>query len=158
MKTAEDIINDKSANIVSVPPGTLITDALKIMLQKKVGAVVIMDGAKPCGIWTERDLMRNVTSKGFNIDTAVIDNYAVTQLHFAKHSDSIFILMDKFLGLHIRHLLIKREDVFLGILSSGDVLKYGLREKFEELQAHHHEVSWEYYEEWKWNPKEARQK
>ena len=65
MYTAEDILNAKGTDIIHTNPETTVADALKIMLENKIGAIVIKDGDEIVGIWTERDLMRNVITEGF---------------------------------------------------------------------------------------------
>ena len=58
--------------------------------------------------------------------------------------------MDKFLGKHMRHLLIEKNGEYIGILSIGDVMRATMLEKDEELKRLNAIVSWEYYENWKW--------
>ena len=64
--------------------------------------------------------------------------------------------MDKFLGLRLRHLPVEKEGEFIGLLSVGDVLKASLHEKTEELEKLNGMVSWDYYEEWRWDSEEVR--
>ena len=64
-------------------------------------------------------------------------------------SDTAFELMDKFLGLRLRHLLIDRAGDFIGLLSIGDVVRCALGERTRELEELQVVANWEYYEEWK---------
>ena len=64
--------------------------------------------------------------------------------------------MDKFIGLRLRHLPVEKEGEFIGLLSVGDVLKASLHEKTEELEKLNGMVSWDYYEEWRWDSEEVR--
>ena len=159
MKTAEDIIEAKGGNVVSVTPTTTIHAALKVMVENKIGAVLIVDEERIAGIWTERDLMRNTLTEWFNPKVAQIKNYMVSDVQFASHDDSIYDLMDKFLGLRLRHLPIERDGEFIGLLSIGDVLKACLHEKTLEFEKIYGMVSWDYYEEWKWelDPEERKE-
>jgi len=59
-------------------------------------------------------------------------------------------LMDQFLGRHLRHLLIKKGGKFIGVLSIGDVMRATLSAKDNELKQLNAMVSWDYYENWKW--------
>jgi len=63
MKTAEDILNEKGGEIISVTHDTTIHEALKFMIEKKVGAVIVKKENQIIGIWTSRDLMRNTVSE-----------------------------------------------------------------------------------------------
>ena len=154
MDTAESILNDKNQAIIGVPPTTILKEALRIMTDKKVGSMMVMDGSKVLGIWTERDLLRNVLTEGFSIDTALIGDYMTTKLSYAEHTLPSYLLMDKFLGLRIRHLLIEKEGEFIGVLSTGDVIKAALRDTFSQLKQEKKDTSWEYYESWGWEPKD----
>ena len=64
MKTVSDILNSKGHDVYSVSPGDSIYDSLKLMADKEVGALLVMDGEKLVGIVTERDYARKVTLEG----------------------------------------------------------------------------------------------
>jgi len=148
MLNAEDILKIKGEDVLSVTADATIRDALTLMVERKVGSTLVAEDGKFVGIWTERDLMRNSLEEGFDSQTARIGDYMVTGLRFAPHTDTVYELMDKFLGLRLRHLLVKKGEDFIGLLSVGDVVKSCLREKTREFEELHAVVSWEYYEEW----------
>lgn len=150
MKTAKDMIADKKTAIASVPSGTKIVEALEKMNQNKVGAILVSRDEKIVGIWTERDLMRNVLKDDFNIKSAVIDDYMTGKIVTAPHTDTVYNLMDKFLGLRLRHLLIEEKGRIIGIVSGGDVMRCVIQSKDKELKQLNSMVSWDYYENWKW--------
>jgi CBS domain-containing protein len=150
MKTAEEMVKEQKHEVISVSPGTTIREALVTMTSKNIGAILIKEEGNIVGIWTERDLMRNVLNSGFNLDTAIIKDYMTKNLHWAEHSATIPELQDKFLGLRIRHLLVKNNDGFIGMVSSGDVTRHSLKETTDELKSLNKIVSWEYYENWRW--------
>jgi signal-transduction protein with cAMP-binding, CBS, and nucleotidyltransferase domain len=149
MKTAEEILQEKARDIISVTPDTTIEEALQLMSYHKIGAILIKEGEHIVGIWTERDLMRNVLSPGFDIRQARIGDYMTTNLLSAPHTDSCFELMDKFLGMRLRHLLIEKNGRYIGMLSAGDIMKETLLEKTREYEALNFRVSWDYYENWR---------
>ncbi len=153
MRTAADILKNNVHDIASVPADTTLFDTLILMSKKKVGAMLVKGGEEYIGIWTERDLMRQVIQDGFDLKTAKIGDYMVTDLRYADGSETVYDMMDKFLGLRLRHLLIQEDGKVIGVLSIGDVIKATLREKKDEIESLNTLVSWEYYEEWK--PKTA---
>jgi signal-transduction protein with cAMP-binding, CBS, and nucleotidyltransferase domain len=152
MKTAEDVIREKGSDIISVPEGTVVEDALKKMSKHNVGAILVTRDDHPAGIWTERDLMRNVLDASFDPATTAIERVMTATLIFAPHSDTVYNLMDKFLGLRVRHLLIEKEGKTIGMVSSGDVIKASIQEKDQELKQLNSRVGWDYYENWCWRP------
>ena len=118
------------------------------MVESGVGAVLVRDGEDVVGIWTERDLMRNTLVEDFDPATARIGDLMVAPIRSAPHTDTAYNLMDKFLGLRLRHLPIERNGHYIGMVSVGDVIKASLREKTKELESLNAVVSWDYYEDW----------
>jgi signal-transduction protein with cAMP-binding, CBS, and nucleotidyltransferase domain len=152
MKTANDMIQEKGGEILCVPEGTTVLEALKQMNARKVGAILVTREDKPVGIWTERDLMRNTLDEAFDPKTVRIEGYMTRDLIFAPHTDTVYNLMDKFLGLRVRHLLIEKNGKTIGMVSSGDVMKASIQEKDGELKQLNSMVGWDYYENWRWKP------
>ena len=152
MKTAEQMLNEKGNHLISVSPNTSIYDALRLMIEKQIGAILVKKGDEIVGIWTERDLMRNTVTAGFDARKDKIADYMTTGLKSAPAGDTVYMLKDKFLGLKLRHLLIEKEGKYIGLLSIGDVIKASIQEKDQELKNLNAMVSWEYYENWRWKP------
>jgi CBS domain-containing protein len=153
MKIALDIIEDKNAGIVSVPLDSTICDAAKLMVEKRIGAMMVKEGDNYVGIWTERDLLRNILEPNFDPKTALIKDYMSTQLKSAPHTDTIYQLLDKLLGLRIRHLIIEKEGKIIGLISKRDITRATLVRKSKEYEELNKMVNWDYYEDWKWNKK-----
>ena len=72
-----------------------------------------------------------------------------TPLITCEWNESVYNLMDKFLGCRVRHLPVNKNGTIIGMLSAGDVMKACIREKDQELAQAHATLSWDYYEEWK---------
>jgi len=153
MLTAGDILNHKGGNLISVGIESTIADALKVMLENKIGAILVKDGEDIVGIWTERDLMRNVVTEGFYSKKTKIKEVMTTNLISSPSNDSLYQLMDKCVGMRLRHLLIEKDGKFIGILSSGDITRAHLMKKTQELDEMNKMVNWDYYENWKFSKK-----
>lgn len=154
METAKSMVDNKGREIVSVPVGTTLFAALQKMNQNKVGAILVTRDEKIIGIWTERDLMKNSIQEGFDPKRALVEEYMTAHLVSAPHTDTVFNLMDKFLGLRIRHLFIEEDGNIIGLVSGGDVMKSVIHAKDAELHQLNSMVSWDYYENWKWKPED----
>ena len=155
MKTAKEMVQEKGGDIVCVPVGTTVFEALQEMCRHKVGAILVIQDDAVAGIWTERDLLIHIVDADFDLKTALIEDYMTANLFFADHDETLYNLMDKFLGLRIRHLPVMEEGEFIGLLSSGDVMKAAISAKNAELEKLNEMVSWEYYENWRWDPKKS---
>ena len=149
VKTAEQILQDKGGELISVAEETVVLEALKAMVESKVGSILVKAGNRIVGIYTERDLIRNTIDPTFNAATTSMQEVMTVGLRYAPHTDTAFELMDKFLGLRLRHLLIDRNDEFIGLLSIGDVVRSALVSRTSELATMQEIANWEYYEEWK---------
>lgn len=154
MLTAGQILENKGGQIISVDINSTVAQALHLMIENKIGAILIKDGDEIKGIWTERDLMRNVVTDGFYSKTTKIQDVMTTNLISSSVDDSIYQLMDKFLQKRLRHLLIEKDGKYIGILSSGDIARAQLMLKSKELDALNRMADWDYYENWKWDKKQ----
>lgn len=153
MKNAEDILREKGRELICVDDNSTIEEALGVMLENKIGSILVKVNGRIEGIWTERDLMKNTMMDGFDKKTARIKDHMVTGLHSAPADCSVLMLMDKFLGLRLRHLLVEKDGEYIGMLSTGDAIKATLNEKNKELKELNAILSWEYYENWRWTNK-----
>ncbi|HCK99637.1 MAG TPA: hypothetical protein DHW42_05985 [Candidatus Marinimicrobia bacterium] len=148
MKTAEDILNEKDRSIISIQQNATVYDALKLMVKKNIGAIVVKDNDDIVGIYTERDLMKDTVKKKIDVQKAIIKDYMISTLYSAPYDEPIYLLLDKILGKRIRHIFVEKEGKYVGILSAGDVTKACLNERTKEMES----VSWDYYENWRWKP------
>ena len=150
MKTALDMLQEKGNKIFSVPPDTTIYEALNVMRDHNIGAMLVKENGNIAGIWTERDLVRNSLLAGFDPKTAKIGDYITTNLKKTADDATCYALLDKFLGMRLRHLLVEKDGELIGLLSIGDVIKAALVQKSTELDKLNAIVKWDYYEDWRW--------
>lgn len=155
MNIAEDLIRDKKQQLITVPSGSNLKQTLAILARHNVGAALVEKDGTIIGVWTERDLLCNTEAHGFGIGDDAVDTYMTTDLKYCQWNDSVYTLMDKFLGLHIRHLLVAKDGETIGFLSARDVMKATIRFKDMELAQCNASIGWDYYEEWKLRPGDA---
>lgn len=148
-RTARDILQEKGGRMLTVGSSTTVHEAVKVMAEKRVGAILVLDDEKIVGIWTERDLMYRVLELGFDPLTETLSHSMTRNLISANASENTFQLYDKFLGRRIRHLLIEDGGEYIGLVSVGDVMRAALQEQAEEYKDLNEMVSMEYYENWK---------
>jgi signal-transduction protein with cAMP-binding, CBS, and nucleotidyltransferase domain len=151
MRTAEELLIAKGHKLLSVTPDVTIYDALMVMNRHGIGSIVISEGDKIVGIWTERDQISDVMQEGFDPKKAIISEHMTRELKYSEHDETVYQLQDKFLGMRLRHLLISKNGKFIGILSEGDVMRALLNEAEAENKSLNKMVSWDYYENWRWD-------
>lgn len=153
MKTAADILAQKTKRMISVRADQRISEALTLMNAHKIGAMLVRDEtSRVVGIWTERDLIQDVLNPGFDPRTAIIGHYMTSDLHTAPADATILELKEMMLHLFIRHLLISDAGRIVGILSVGDIVRASLAEQDRHIQELRDHTSWQYYETWAWGP------
>ena len=124
MKTVHQILNTKPTQIFSVTPSTSVLDALKLMTEKNISALLIMEHDELLGIFTERDYARKIILHGkSSIDTPISEAMTTNPIT-VKPTDSIELCMELMTEKHIRHLPVATADKVVGMVSIGDVVKF----------------------------------
>lgn len=132
MKTAREILKNKNKEIWSVTPENTVFDALKLMGEKEIGALMVMDEkSKVYGIISERDYARKVILKGkTSRDTKVAEIMTpLDKMFTVKPDTSVEDCMVLITAKRIRHVPVFDEDKFVGLISIGDVVKSIISEK-----------------------------
>ena len=124
MGKVSDILKEKGDILLSVKPDTIILDALRLMSEKNVGALVVLDGERLAGIFSERDYARKVILKGrTSLDTLVKD-IMTEDVFTVAPEDTIEECMQLMTKKRIRHLPVVLSNKVIGLISIGDVVKY----------------------------------
>ncbi len=139
MKTVKNIIQNKSNSIYSVSPDTSVLDALKMMMDKNISALLVMEGANLTGIFTERDYARKIILKGKSSKTTLIRDVMTAELETISLHSSIDHCMQLMTDKHIRHLPIVDDGKVAGMISIGDLVKFVIEDQkltIEQLQSY----------------------
>ncbi len=134
MAKVHDLLDTKGSNVWSVNSFTPVRDALKLMAEKKIGAVVVIQGGEIAGIFSERDFARkSISIPDFSMSTPV--NALMSRpVYYVLPSQSIEECMSVMTEKRVRHLPVLDEDVLIGIISIGDVVKHLMQEKHAAIQ------------------------
>lgn len=123
MKTIRELLQAKGHAIWSIGPDATVYEALELMAQKDVGALLVMDSGKLVGILSERDYARKVVLKGrFSKETPVRE-IMTEKVSFARPEDSIEECLALMTEMRLRHLPIFEGDRLIGVISIDDVGK-----------------------------------
>jgi len=123
MKTVKDMLKSKKSELWFVAPTATVFDALKIMGEKEIGALMVMDAGKVVGIISERDYARKVILKGKASKDTLVKEIMTSNMFSVKPENTVEECMVLITGKHIRHLPVFDKDKFVGIVSVGDVVK-----------------------------------
>ena len=124
MKTAAQLIeNKKHKEVISIAPHRPVIDALIILAEYKIGALVVMEKDKMVGIFSERDYAREVVLKGKSSKVTTIEEVMTKNVLIGHAKDTFEKAMTIMTENHIRHLPIMDGHNIIGMLSLGDVAK-----------------------------------
>ena len=123
MNRVQQILSRKGANAVSVTPDTTVYDALKVMADKNIGSVIVMDGDTYLGIVTERDYSRKVILQEKHSNTTLVSEIMSSDLPHVSPEDNIDHCMELMTKNNIRYLPVFNNDRLAGIISMSDVVK-----------------------------------
>jgi len=124
MKTVQQLLATKPVQIFSVAASSSVLDALHVMMEKNISALLITDAQHLLGIFTERDYARKIVLHGkSSADTPIKDVMTADPITVLP-SDSIEMCMQIMTDKHIRHLPVMLHQELLGMVSIGDVVKF----------------------------------
>jgi len=107
-----------------VKPDSTIKEAVELMIKHGHGSVLVVDNEELVGIFTERDLLKRVVSKGLEADSVNISKVMTKKVQTLKETDSIAFALNRMSIHSIRHIPIMRKKIPVGIISVRGMLKY----------------------------------
>jgi CBS domain-containing protein len=129
MRTVSDILQDKGRQVFSVTPDTTVYDALQLMAEKNIGAVLVMEGDTPLGILSERDYARKVALRGKGTKDTPASEIMTERIICVRPQETAEECMALMTDKRIRHLPVLEDERLVGIISIGDVVKATISEK-----------------------------
>ncbi len=126
MKSVREVLKTKTKEVWSILPYATVFDALKLMGEKKIGALMVIDDhGKVAGIISERDYARKVILKGKASKETKVEEIMTpaSEMFAVKPDNSVEECMILMTGKHVRHLPVFEKDKFIGVVSIGDVVK-----------------------------------
>ncbi len=141
MQTVEDILNSKGSEVWSVKPDDIIFDAIKLMADKGIGALLVMEDDKLVGIVTERDYARKVVLEGKSSREAHIHEVMTTKVLCVSPERTIDECMALMTDKRIRHLPVIDHKQVVGFVSIGDLVKAVISEQKVLIDQLQHYIS-----------------
>ena len=129
MITIEQLLNNKDDQIWSVKPKISIFEALKIMSDKEIGALLVIEDEKLVGIFSERDYARKVILKGKSSKNTQVGELMTKKVLYIDPEQTINDCMAIMTDKHIRHLPVIENDKVIGIVTIGDVINQIISEQ-----------------------------
>ena len=141
MTTLKMLLKDKGHDVWSVHPDDTVLDAIKMLAEKDIGALIVIKDDKPVGIFTERDYARNVYLKGKSSLDTVVRDVMVAPVICVKPDQTVDECMALMTAKRFRHLPIMDGDELVGMVSIGDLVKSVIAEQqftIEQMEQYIH--------------------
>jgi CBS domain-containing protein len=129
MKTVGDVLRAKGSAVCAAKPDETVYHALTVMAEKNIGALIVREGERVVGIFSERDYARQVELKGKASKDTPLRDVMTSRVVFVRPEQSLEECMALMTDKRIRHLPVLEEAQLAGILSIGDVVKAVISEK-----------------------------
>jgi CBS domain-containing protein len=123
MKTVSQLLDTKGRQIYSVAPETMVYDALLVMAEHHIGALLVMRRDELVGIFSERDYAREVIIKGRTSATTAVQDIMSAKLITVSPEKTVEECMTLMSGKRIRHLPVMEHGKVIGLLSIGDLVQ-----------------------------------
>ncbi len=123
MKRINEILEKKGYDVWSIDKGACVFDAIKLMAEKEIGALIVMDGERVAGILSERDYTRKVILKGRTSQQTLTEEIMTREVISVGPGETVKECMTLMTEGRIRHLPVMNEGQLLGMLSIGDLVK-----------------------------------
>jgi CBS domain-containing protein len=134
--TVRTILDTKGHQVESVQPGAKLSAAVKILGEKKIGAVLVLNLAGSIeGILSERDIVRVLSERGADILDEPVSNVMTRKVVSCRQTDTVSAIMEMMTLGKFRHLPVVEDTKVVGLISIGDIVKWRVQEYEREQEA-----------------------
>lgn len=128
-KTVGQLLDAKGREIWSIGPDATVYEALQQLAEKNVGALVVVEKDKLCGIMSERDYARKIILLDRDSRSTLVKEIMTSKVRTVTREESVSECMESMTEHHIRHLPVVDDDRLVGLVSVGDVVKAVMAEQ-----------------------------
>jgi CBS domain-containing protein len=129
------ILRGKGSEVITIAPTATVMDAARIMTDKRIGAVLVLDKGRVVGVVSERDIVRTVANKGVAALYFEVHQLMTSDVFTSSRDATIDEMMAIMTERRIRHIPIVEDGQLYGLVSIGDVVKYRIEETEKEAEA-----------------------
>jgi len=138
------VLKYKGSNVWSVPPGLTVYDAIAMMSEKQVGALLVIEDAELVGIMTERDYARKVILKARSSKETLVKEIMTSPVIYATPQETVDGCMRSMTANRVRHLPVVENERVVGIISIGDLVKWIISAQADTIHQMHSYITGKY--------------
>lgn len=143
MTTVATLLQAKPRHLWTVSPHDTVFTAIQLMDAKGIGALLVLQEGTLTGILSERDYARKVILKGRSSNDTLVKDIMTTQVYYTFPEQAIEDCLVVMTEHHIRHLPVMENELMIGMISMGDVVKEIIREQQDRISQLEHYITWE---------------
>lgn len=130
MQTVRQLLNEKAPHaVISVSPDSTVYQALQVMAEHEIGAVLVMERGEVIGILSERDYARRIVLQGRTSVTTPVREIMTQRVVYVQPEHSVDECMALMTERHIRHLPVLEDGLVIGLISIGDLVRATIAEQ-----------------------------
>lgn len=133
MKLVKHLLDGKGRHVISIAPDASVRDAIKRMAEKGIGALIVLDGDKLCGIVSERDYARKVVLKGRKSDSTSVADIMTADVVTTSPDATVDSCMQTMTDVKCRHLPVVENGNVVAMISIGDLVQAIIADQKEEI-------------------------
>ena len=133
MQTVRQLLGGKSPEVYAVSPDAAVIEAIRLMAEKGIGAVLVMDGPRLVGILSERDYARKIVLHSRSSANTPVRDIMTAQLITVTPAEAVERCLQLVTDKRIRHLPVIEDEKVVGVISIGDLVKAVIEYQREEL-------------------------
>ena len=133
MQTVRQLLGNKTPEIHAVTPQAAVIDAIRLMAEKGIGAVLVMDGAQLAGILSERDYARKIVLRDRSSRDTPVADIMTAKVVTVSPSSTVEQCLQLVTERRIRHLPVVEDGAVMGVISIGDLVKAVIEQQRQEL-------------------------
>jgi CBS domain-containing protein len=122
VETAEDILNRKGKDVAAIERGATVVEAARRMNERRIGALVVLDGQQVVGIFTERDILNRVVAERRDAANTTVETVMTSPVACCRPSTTLAEIQSAMTEKRLRHMPVVEEGELRGMISAGDVL------------------------------------
>ena len=133
MRTVRHLLESKAPEVFAIGPDAPVLDAIRLMAEKRIGALVVMEAGRLAGIVSERDYARKVVLQGRASATTPVRDIMTANVVKVGLNDTTDRCMQLVTDRRIRHLPVVEGDAVIGVISIGDLVKAVIEDQQVEI-------------------------
>lgn len=133
--TVRTILDTKGHQVQSVESGAKLSAAIKILSERRIGAVLVLDQGRMEGILSERDIVRVLGERGAGVLDEPVSSVMTRKVVSCRESDTVSEIMEMMTNGKFRHLPVVEDGRVVGLISIGDIVKWRVSEYEREQEA-----------------------